>query len=208
MWQSTNETSNNAHIFKRMYRVNEIFYSLQGEGYWTGTAAVFVRFSGCNLRCEWCDTEFESYVEMSADEIKDRIARFVPLHDQDKPIIVLTGGEPSLQIDEALIACLRALGMRIHVETNGTRAIAGQVDWITVSPKHSSVAHGVLAANEVKVVYTGQDVEPFHQIAAEHYFLQPCDQHGQMNIKETIDYIQQHPWWRLSIQTHKLLHIK
>ena len=114
-----------------MYRVNEIFYSLQGEGANTGTPAVFVRFAGCNLRCPFCDTEFDSYTEMTAAEIADEIGRF------PADFVVLTGGEPSLQVDDALVETLHARDLVIAVETNGTRPLPADIDWVTCSPKES-----------------------------------------------------------------------
>ena len=112
-----------------MKRINDIFYSLQGEGYNTGRAAVFIRFAGCNLRCSFCDTEFDTYREMTDEEIitaiKDYPARFV----------VLTGGEPTLQVDEAFVDLLHQHGFEVAMESNGTRPAPKNLDWLTVSPK-------------------------------------------------------------------------
>ena len=109
------------------YRINEIFYSLQGEGFWTGTPAVFVRFSGCNLRCPFCDTAHQAFTPMSADDILSACS--------EAPVVVLTGGEPGLQVDAALIEALHGAGYRVHIETNGTVALPGGIDWVTLSPK-------------------------------------------------------------------------
>lgn len=179
-----------------MYRINEIFYSLQGEGYHTGTAVVFVRFAGCNLRCEWCDTDFASYTEMDADEIAAECLRI----GEGCGRVVLTGGEPTLQADEELVKVLHKSGWMVHIETNGTGEIPVGIDWVTCSPKEGSRVV-LTEADEVKVVYTGQDVERWRQvICAKHYFLQPC---SCANTEETMAYILRHPVWRLSLQTHK-----
>ena len=117
-----------------MKKINEIFYSLQGEGFWSGTPIIFIRFSGCNLRCDFCDTEHYSHTEMSDAEIIDRIKTFPARR------VCLTGGEPSLQIDRFFIDLLHSHGYIIHIETNGTHAIPDGIDWITVSPKTSRIA--------------------------------------------------------------------
>ena len=178
-----------------VYRVNEIFYSLQGEGYHTGQAAVFVRLSGCNLRCPFCDTDFSTYTEMTADEIAAEVQRLAP---DPQVLIILTGGEPSLQADETL----------------STRPLPVGIDWITCSPKEGSRVV-IPFANELKIVYQGglqdaayqsQDVEQWaKQIPAEHHYLQPC---SCQNTAEVIDYILRHPHWHLSLQTHKYLNIR
>ena len=113
-----------------MYRVNEIFYSLQGEGRHTGRAAVFVRFSGCNLRCPFCDTDFAAYKPMAIADIMNAISPW-----SECGFVVLTGGEPSLQVDDALVEELHRAGFYVAVETNGTHALPDSVDWVTWSPK-------------------------------------------------------------------------
>lgn len=189
-WQSTSAM-----------RINEIFYSLQGEGFHTGTPAVFVRFSGCNLRCSFCDTDFEQFVEMSEDEI---VAAVRQEADGMGAFVVLTGGEPSLQVTASLVQKLHEDGCYVAMETNGTHQVAAGVDWITCSPKEGSRLQ-LGEASELKVVYCGQNVETWREkVHAPHNFLQPCS--GE-NIPETVDYIKSHPWWRLSLQTHKLIHI-
>ena len=184
------------------YRVNEIFYSLQGEGYHTGQAAVFVRLSGCNLRCPFCDTDFSTYTEMTADEIVAEVQRLVPA---PQVLVILTGGEPSLQVDEALTAALHTTGKRICMETNGTHPLPAGIDWITCSPKEGSrivLPH----ADELKIVYQNQDVEQWaKQIPATHLYLQPC---SCQNTEAVIAYILAHPHWHLSLQTHKYLSIR
>lgn len=180
------------------YRVNEIFYSLQGEGYYTGTPAVFLRLSGCNLRCPFCDTDHFSSTPMSVDEIIAAVTAWPARH------IVITGGEPTLQLDTDLTSRLKEEGFYIQIETNGTSPVDPLVDWITCSPKEG----GTVVLNrvdELKIVYLGNDVESIaDSVAASHYFLQPCS--GE-NIPATVDYVKSHPWWRLSLQTHKLIHI-
>ena len=183
-----------------MMKVNEIFYSLQGEGYFTGTPAVFLRLSGCNLHCPFCDTAHEQGREMSHSEIVDQVSRYPSRH------IVITGGEPSLQLDDMLTDMLHDAGFFIQVETNGTHPLPDEVDWITCSPKSGSECR-LKRIDELKIVYLGQDVEAvaLTMPVATHYFLQPC---SCSNIAETVSYILKHPHWRLSLQTHKLINIQ
>ena len=195
-----------------MYRVNEIFYSLQGEGFWTGRPAVFVRLSGCNLRCPWCDTDFRAFREMTAESICEACINltrdFIRSTNNGKILVVLTGGEPSLQADEALVEALHRAGFYVSIETNGTRPLPRGIDWITCSPKEGSKVI-LQEADELKVVYTGHSPEPWRElIHACHYYLQPLADVQESNTSATIQYIQQHPWWRLSLQTHKLTGIR
>lgn len=181
-----------------MKKINEIFYSLQGEGFFTGTAAIFIRFSGCNLKCDFCDTLHESGEFLSDEEILQKISLFESKH------IVLTGGEPSLWIDEEFVDKLKAAGYYVQIETNGTHPIPQNVDWITCSPKDAPLA--INKANELKVVFTSQSfVEKFTNFNSQHRFLQPlsCG-----NTAEVVDYILKHPQWRMSLQTHKLINIQ
>ena len=189
----------------KTYRINEIFYSLQGEGFWTGTPMVFVRLSGCNLRCPFCDTDHAGYTEMNMVEIIDGIRKAAP----DCRRICITGGEPALQTDEAFTSALHEAGFLLHIETNGTRELPAGIDWITVSPKSDATDHPaakvvLIQADELKLVYQGNDVEKWAAYPARHHFLQPC---SCSNTEETIQYILQHPHWRLSLQTHKYLSI-
>lgn len=188
------------------YRVNEIFYSLQGEGFHSGTPAVFVRFSGCNLACPFCDTDFAAFSEMTAEAIADRVEALLPEQKRSAAIIVLTGGEPALQVDAALLAELHSrLPLPIHIETNGTHPLPADIDWVTCSPKAGSEVL-LQEADEVKVVYTGTSPEPWHDaIRARQYFLQPC---SCANTEAVVSYILAHPWWRLSLQTHKYTGIR
>ncbi len=192
----------------RTYRINEIFYSLQGEGFHSGTPAVFVRFSGCNLACPFCDTDFASYEEITAEQIVERVAALLPEETSSlrSPILVLTGGEPALQVDAELLESLHtSLSLPIHIETNGTLPLPDGIDWITCSPKEGSKVV-IQEASEVKVVYTGQSPEKWTEtIRAQHYFLQPC---SCANTEEVVKYILDHPWWRLSLQTHKYIGIR
>lgn len=183
---------------KKTYKINEIFYSLQGEGFFTGTAAVFLRFSGCNRRCEFCDTEFDSGKDMTAEEIVDEISRYQSRH------LVITGGEPTLQLDSDLIRAIKAARFFIQIETNGSNPVPTGVDWVTCSPKEAPWQ--VDRIDELKIVYQGQDVEQIAELLpAPRHFLQPC---SGTNIPETVSYILSHPRWRLSLQTHKLINIQ
>lgn len=182
-----------------LYKVNEIFYSLQGEGFYVGTPAVFLRFSGCNLKCGFCDTDHSEFEECALHDIIEKVSAYPSRH------IVITGGEPSLQINDALVDALHLAGFYIQVETNGTRHLPDDIDWVTCSPKGDAPV--VLSRiDELKIVYLGQDVEGIaSQYAAQNYFLQPCS--GE-NTSDVVRYILAHPHWRLSLQTHKLIHIQ
>lgn len=196
-----------------MKRINEIFHSLQGEGYNTGTAAVFVRFSGCNLQCNFCDTQHNEGTVMTEREIVNEIMQY-PL----APLVVLTGGEPSLFIDYDFVAMLKHLtGKRIAIETNGTNMLPDNLDWVTLSPKGAYPGGEAFplvidSCDELKVVYTGQPLDQYFDIQARHYFLQPCycddDSTRQHNIELTIQAVMRDPRWRLSLQTHRLLGIR
>ncbi len=185
------------------YRVNEIFYSLQGEGYFTGKPAVFVRLSGCNRSCVFCDTDFSAYTEMSASEIADAAAQFPSRH------MVITGGEPALQTDKELLDAIHYRNFFIAIETNGSLPLPENIDWITCSPK--AKPWHITKVDELKIVFTGN--ENVEEIASQfnpaHLFLQPVYQpDGNSNTADTINYILAHPHWRLSLQTHKLTGIR
>ena len=187
-----------------MKRVNDIFYSLQGEGRNTGRAAIFIRFAGCNLKCPFCDPDFADYTELSDADILNRIKAY-PSH-----FVVLTGGEPSLQVDRPFVDLLHAHGYEIAMETNGTHAIVDGIDWVTCSPKGKSV---ITRCNELKCIFEESTVCPDdHGIQADYKYLQPCDvQDARRNadiVKRCFDYILQHPEWRMSLQTHKLVGFK
>lgn len=190
-------------------KVNEIFYSLQGEGFHTGTAAVFVRLSGCNLRCPFCDTDHTNGVEMTEEEIAEATKKY------PATLVVITGGEPSLFLTHTLVDTLHAAGKTVAVETNGTHTLPDNVDWITLSPKDAFVdnAHVVLTrCSELKVVFDGNPLQDYSHIVADYRFLQPCDTgNAQSNARITaqaVSYIQSHPEWRLSLQTHKIINIQ
>lgn len=187
-----------------MYAVKEIFYSLQGEGRWTGTPMVFVRFAGCNLSCPFCDTDFLHGEMLSAGEILSAIRAA----STECRTLCLTGGEPSLQLDAPLGNLLREAGYRLHIETNGTRPLPPGLDWVTLSPKTDWVdgAEVVLErADELKLVYTGQDPTRWASFPASCHYLQPC---SCQNTEEVVTYIKSHPFWQLSLQTHKYLGIR
>jgi organic radical activating enzyme len=196
-----------------MWKINEIFHSLQGEGYNTGTASVFIRLSGCNLRCDFCDTRHEAGTMMSLPEIVEQVMQY-----PKAPLIVLTGGEPSLWIDEDFVAGLKAMtGKRIAIETNGTHSLPHNIDWVTLSPKagigDSGDAPVVLnRCDELKVVYLGQDLSQYDVITATHRYLQPCwtedPEKRKHNLLVTVQAVMEHPQWRLSLQTHRILGLK
>lgn len=203
-----------------LYHIAEIFASLQGEGRHSGMAAVFVRLAGCNLRCSFCDTDFSAKESLSLDELVVRIKEF------SLPNVILTGGEPGLQVDADLVERLHAEGLRIHVETNGSYALPGGIDWITCSPKTTDVARiGLEKADEVKLVFVWGDADDLaaesgvaaygaviEKLAPSSLCLQPCDtlceDTTKANTNGAISYILRHPHWRLSLQTHKYLNIR
>ena len=210
-----------------MKRINDIFYSLQGEGYNTGRAAVFIRFAGCNLRCPFCDTEFDSYREMSDEAILTAVEALTSeygLQASDyRLLVVLTGGEPTLQVDEAFVDLLHEHGYEVAMESNGTRPAPQNLDWLTVSPKSLpptlSQRSGRMP-DELKVVFTTEEnLEqqlpnlplPMEGVRGR-LFLQPCDtgdaRRNAAIVEQCVDYIKQHPQWRLSLQTHKLVGFK
>ena len=187
-----------------IYRINEIFYSLQGEGAYTGTPVVFVRFSGCNRHCHFCDTEFEEFTPLSATEVVEEAERY------PSRTVVLTGGEPMLQVDDELIEALHESGFRIHIETNGTLPVNEGIDWVTCSPKDDNPVIQPERVNEVKIVYVGQDAKRLEGIREKFpftdlFYLQPC---SGRNIDETVVRVLSLKGWRLSLQTHKLINIK
>ncbi len=195
---------------KKTYSINEIFYSLQGEGANTGTPSVFVRFSGCNLRCRFCDTDHLQHTSMTADQIAHEVAK------NPAPLVVLTGGEPAMQIDVALVTALHDTGKAVAIETNGTLPLPAGLDWVTLSPKDlfdggDSLPCRLTHCDELKVVYTGQDLSHYDHIQARQRFLQPCfvpdPEQRQRNIDATVKAVLDNPRWRLSLQTHRILHI-
>lgn len=198
-----------------MRKVNEIFYSVQGEGANSGIPAVFVRFSGCNLRCPFCDTRHEEGRMMTDEEIADEVNRF------PAGWIILTGGEPSLQIDLRFINTLkRKTGKLIAIETNGTHLLPEGIDWVTVSPKGGICGKEggdviICHADEIKVVDRGQDLEPYFSLPCKVpitlMYLQPCytddEEERLRNRQRTIERVLADPRWRLSVQIHRFLNI-
>lgn len=185
---------------KKTYKINEIFYSIQGEGYRTGTPVIFIRFSGCNLNCSFCDTQHLKYKEYNIEEILNELKKY-PCKN-----IVLTGGEPMLQLDHDLIIALKTENYILQIETNGTiddYEILRLIDFITVSPKEKwKLTYG----NELKLVYQNQQLKKYYlDTNFEYYYLQPC---SMKNISETIKAIKENPKWKLSLQTQKLINIK
>jgi 7-carboxy-7-deazaguanine synthase (Cx14CxxC type) len=209
------------------YSVKEIYYTLQGEGANTGRAAVFCRFAGCNLWsgreadraravCQFCDTDFVGADGPgggcfdNAEELARRIAACWPASATGgTPLVVCTGGEPLLQIDAPLIEALHARGFEIAVETNGTLPAPAGLDWITVSPK-SGAELRQKSGGELKLVFpqAGAAPEQFARLDFKCFFLQPMDgPQRDANTKLALHYCLQHPQWRVSLQTHKLLGI-
>ncbi len=206
------------------YAVKETYYTLQGEGAQTGRAAVFLRFAGCNLWsglerdrstavCTFCDTDFVGMDGpgggrfATADKLADHVGAFWP--GGGAPYVVCTGGEPLLQVNEALIDAFHRRGFEVGVETNGTIAAPEGLDWICVSPKSTALLEQ-LSGNELKLVYPQADAQPdkFEELAFEHFFLQPMDGPDQAEAtKAAISYCKEHPKWRLGIQAHKYLKI-
>lgn len=192
-------------------RVNEIFYSLQGEGAYSGSAAIFIRLSGCNLHCGFCDTKHEPYKVLTKEDILQEIKGYAAKH------IVFTGGEPSLQLNAEILHYFKAHGYFIQVETNGTRNLPYVgVDWVTCSPKSDYCKNAEVKQehiDEVKVVFDGEhDPEKFLSLKAKLYFLQPCDvgdiERNRKIVEECVEYILSHPQWHLSLQTQKILNVR
>lgn len=201
------------------YHVVDVFRTVQGEGYWSGRSAVFCRFSRCNLWsgresdrhravCQFCDTEFTDSTRYDRDELVDAIA------DQWGPnlrnaMVVLTGGEPFLQVDTGLLNALKNRGFFIAAETNGTIARPDGVDWLCVSPKVNAelVIH---SGDELKLVYPqGPSPSVYVGLRFDHFWLSPMDGPNLAdNIRAAIEYVHAHPQWRLNVQTHKLIGVK
>jgi 7-carboxy-7-deazaguanine synthase len=209
-----------------LYAVKEIFYTLQGEGANAGRPAVFCRFAGCNLWtgreadrataiCQFCDTDFvgvgpDGGKFATAAELANAVKSRWPDPDRGTPLVVCTGGEPLLQLDDAAVDALHTAGFEIAVETNGTQMPPAGLDWICVSPKAGS--EWVLRqGNELKLVFPQSAFDPseLEQLGFEQFFLQPMDGPNVVeNTRAAVAYCLAHPKWRLSIQTHKLLGIR
>lgn len=208
------------------YPVKEIFYTLQGEGANAGRAAVFCRFAGCNLWsgweqdrahaiCRFCDTDFVGtdgklggrYPDAGA--LVKTVARAAGEACGPRPLVVLTGGEPALQVDRALTESLHASGFEIAIETNGTVPLRGDIDWICVSPK-AGTELVVTQGSELKLVFRQEGAPPerFERLRFRHFLLQPMDGPNRDEFtRKAVVYCKEHPMWRLSLQTHKILGI-
>ena len=208
------------------YTVKEIYYTLQGEGGQAGRAAVFCRFAGCNLWsgreqdradavCNFCDTDFIGTDGPGGGKFKtaralaDAVDGHWPTGQRGKPLVVFTGGEPLLQLDEPAVDALHAVGFEIAVETNGTQPAPKGLDWICVSPK-ADAELVLTSGSELKLVYPQKAAMPerFVDLAFDHFFLQPMDGiEIRRNTRSAVEYCLAHPQWRLSIQTHKVIGI-
>jgi 7-carboxy-7-deazaguanine synthase len=209
------------------YSIKEIFYTLQGEGSHAGRAAVFCRFAGCNLwsgreadrasaTCRFCDTDFVGTDGSgggkfaTAAELAARVAALWPAREPQQRFVVLTGGEPLLQVDAALIAALHAQGFAIAVESNGTIEAPAGIDWLCVSPK-AGAPLVQRAGQELKVVVpqAGIDLTALETLAFEHHRVQPMDgPERAANTAWAVQWCLDHPRWRLSLQTHKVIGIR
>ena len=213
----------------RTYAVKEIFYTLQGEGANAGRAAVFLRFSGCNLwtgreedradaACPFCDTDF---VGIGPDggkfESPEALARAVvsrwPWKNMRgaRPLVVCTGGEPLLQLDAPLVAALHDAGFEVAIETNGKKAAPAGIDWICVSPKAGALPLALTRGNELKLVFPQPDAMPekFAALDFRYFFLQPMDGPSrEENTERAVEYCMANPRWRLRLETHKMVNIR
>lgn len=191
------------------YPIVEIFHSVQGEAYHAGVPHVFIRFGTCNLRCEWCDTDFMTFSSMSAVDILGEVMKY------DCQRIIFTGGEPMLHDLWPLHRLLKARGYNLSIETNGTIEVPeGLLDWICVSPKdqmYPEVKIRQRTGDELKCVYVGQDLTMYDDLRQgfKHVFLQPCYMEAESvewngkNFAETEEVVKNNNGWRLSLQTHK-----
>lgn len=207
------------------YKIKEIYYTIQGEGFHTGRPAVFCRFSGCNLWsgkeehradavCKFCDTDFwgtdgKNGGTYTAEELSKFISALYPQNSSSKPFVVFTGGEPALQLDVELIAVMHQSGFEIAVETNGTLALPENIDWICVSPK-ADTNIVTTRGHELKLVFPQIENKPesFVHLDFKHFYVQPLDnEEREHNTRLCVEFCLAHPQWKLSLQTHKYLGI-
>ena len=197
-----------AKMDDQKYPIVEIFHSVQGEGFYTGVPHIFVRFGNCNLRCEWCDTDFLTYDEMTLSDIVEKILSF------DCKRVIFTGGEPTMQDLATIGSILKDNDIHLSIETNGTIPVDPIIDWICVSPKDQMYPNSVIRqriGNELKVVYCGQDLSMYDELKSgfDHHYIQPL--YMENDSVESIgksfqiveDLVKISPGWRLSLQTHK-----
>lgn len=209
----------------KMYKVKEIYYTLQGEGYHSGRAAIFCRFSGCNLWsgreedrgkaiCQFCDTDFwgtdgENGGHYTATALVDKCISLWPKGIK-YPFVVLTGGEPMLQLDTLLLDTFHSGQFEVAIESNGTIALIDGIDWVCISPKaYTDLV--VKSGDELKLVYPqeNQDPKQFTDLDFKHFYLQPMDSEDLiLNTQAAIQYCHVYPQWKLSLQTHKILGLR
>ncbi len=191
-----------------IYPIVEIFHSVQGEGFHSGIPHVFVRFGNCNLRCEWCDTDFLVFEERGLDSIVEEVLSY------GCGRVIFTGGEPAMQDLATIGNRLKEHGIHLSIETNGTIQVDPVIDWICVSPKdqiYPNVAIRQITGDELKVVYCGQSLDIYDELKEgfSHHFIQPCyidtesvEQNGR-NFQMVEKLVKDNTGWRLSLQTHK-----
>ena len=198
-----------ASDLSKIYKIVEIFHSVQGEGVHAGIPHVFIRFGKCNLQCEWCDTDFETFEEMTAEQILSQVSQYPSKR------LILTGGEPMLNDLWPLQRLFKPRGYTLACESNGTIEIPkGLLDWICISPKdqmYPQVKIRQRHGDELKCVYVGQDLSMYDdlKLGFTHHFLQPCYMENESvewngkNFALTETVVKENPTWRLSLQTHK-----
>lgn len=208
-----------------MYKVKEIFYTLQGEGFHTGRPAVFCRFAGCNLWsglekdretaiCKFCDTDFwgmdgTNGGKYTKETLTQKITSLWPESDAGPVFIVCTGGEPALQMDQELVDYFHQNRIEIAIETNGTLPLPNHIDWVCVSPKADTDIK-ITKGDELKLVFPQKENVPeqYKDFLFTHFYLQPLDDTDQKNhIDACVEYCKKHPQWKLSLQTHKIIGI-
>ena len=200
------------------YKLSEIFYSIQGEGAYAGTAMLFVRFAGCNLDCSFCDTDYSVKMELTKQELVERIRKHC--NDEFATPVCFTGGEPSLQVGEGFLTDLRrkVINVPLHIETNGVRKLdqPQQYECVTVSPKLPVAECRQQSGTELKIVFDTSHPSLLHAIMKgweyrpfQHKFLQPVTySDGRTNVAKVVEYIKENPEWRLSLQTQKMINIQ